>query len=161
MRRGVGIGGVALVVAVAATIGLAVAGADDQSGPGVASRVPAPPGAAQAQRMLDAFTAPGTTVASGAGLVAESVAPAAGVGAGAAPTVRLTLQHGPFRVRALPIVVQVDGRAIGRARPSPDLGAATVVSLDGSWLHAGAHVTWSYGDRGPATDAGVITEVRP
>jgi hypothetical protein len=160
MRRAVAIGGVVVVAALATALVLTSAFADDQGGPGVAARVPAPPDAAQARRTLDTFAAPGTTVGTGEGLVAASVAPPAGAGVGATPALRLTLQRGPFQVRALPVVVQVDGRGIGRARPSPDLKSATVVSFDPSWLHVGAHVTWSYGDDGPRTDAGVIAQVR-
>lgn len=161
MRRtvlAIGIG----VIAALVTIGLATAGASDDPGGPIGDRVAAPPDAAQAQRTTEGLGAPGTVVATGDGVSVEAVAvgaPAPSGGTAAAP-LRLTLARGPFAVRDLPIVVRVDGRVIGRARPSPDLSAASAVSFDRTWLHVGAHVTWSYGDTGPPTDGGTITAVQ-
>jgi hypothetical protein len=159
MRRWARLVTVGVGAAAAVAIGLAAAGASDTPGGPVGDRVPAPPDAAPARHAAAAATAPGAVIATGDGVVVEAV-PSGASGAGAADAVRLTLQHGPFRVGALPIVVWVDGRAIGRARPNPDLATATAVVLDRSWLHAGATVAWSYGDAGPPTTAGTIGTVQ-
>lgn len=159
MRRWARLMTVGVGAAAAVAIGLAVAGASDAPGGPVGDRVPPPPDAAQAQHAAAAATAPGVVIAAGDGVVVEEVRGGAS-GAGAADAVRLTLQHGPFQVRDLPIVVRVDDRPIGRARPNPDLATATAVILDRSWLHPGATVTWSYGDGGPQTTAGTIGTVQ-
>ncbi len=159
MRRSVLATGIGVVAAVLVTVGLATAGANDDPGGPIGDRVPPPPDAAQAQRTTEGLAAPGAVVATGDGVSVEAVeAPAPSEGASTAP-LRLTLHGGPFAVRAMPIVVRVDGRVIGRARPSPDLSAASTVSFDRSWLRVGAQVTWSYGENGPQSGARTIAVV--
>jgi hypothetical protein len=155
-------GVVVATVLVLAGIGLAAAGAADEPGEPVAARVPPPADAAHARRTVDALDAAGAVVAQGEGIVVETVTAPAASGSGAgSDALRLTLTRGPFQVRDLPIVVRVDGRVIGRARPGPDLSTAAVVSFDRSWVRPGAQVTWSYGDPGPPIGAGTITAVQP
>ena len=165
MRRAVLAGVVGVLVAGLVTIGLAVAGASDEPGGPVGDRIAAPADAPVARRALAGLSGPGTVVATGDGIVVEAITSAtpatpATPGSAATDTLRITLAHGPFAVRDLPIVVRADGRVVGRARPSPDLSAATAVSFDRTWVHVGAEVTWSYGDTGPQAVAGTIAAVQ-
>lgn len=162
-RRVIGFG-VVVAVAAVATAGFIASGAGGEpAAPGgpIGHRVPPAPDAVQARRTTTALAASGTPIASGDGVIVESVESAPPAGPASADAVRLTMQRGPFQVRDMPIVVRVDGQVVGRARPSPDLSTAATVTFDRSWLHVGAQVAWSYGELGPQTIAGTITDVNP
>lgn len=164
MQRGIIAFGVVVSVAAAVTVGLIASGAGgDPAVPGgpIGDRVPGASDGAQARRTTDALAAIGTPIASGDGVIVESVASARSAGIASTDAVRLTMQRGPFQVRDMPIVVKVDGQVVGRARPSPDLSSAATVTSDRSWLHVGAQVTWSYGDLGASAIAGTITALNP
>ena len=164
MQRAVIGFGVIVTVGVLVTVGFIVSGAGGEpagAGGPAANQVPGPPDAVQARRTLDALAAVGAPLASGDGIVVESVAAGSQSRGPSTDAVRVTLQRGPFQVRDMPIMVRVDGRVVGRARPSPDLSSATAVTFDRSWLHLGAQVSWSYGELGSPSNAGTITAVNP
>jgi hypothetical protein len=60
---------------------------------------------------------------------------------------RVTLEGGPFPVRALPPVVWIDDAAVGFGVESEDLDEITAVTFDESVLRDGATIYLSYGDK--------------
>jgi hypothetical protein len=60
---------------------------------------------------------------------------------------RVTVEGGPFPVRALPPVVWIDDVAVGYGVESEDLTSITAVTFDASLLREGATIYLSYGDK--------------
>ena len=59
---------------------------------------------------------------------------------------RVTVQGGPFPVRALPAVVWIDDQIVGNGIENETLSAVTAITFDGSLIRAGGVVSISYGD---------------
>jgi hypothetical protein len=60
---------------------------------------------------------------------------------------RVTVEGGPFPVRALPPVIWIDDVAVGYGVEAEDLTSITAVTFDASLLRDGATIYLSYGDK--------------
>lgn len=59
---------------------------------------------------------------------------------------RVTVQGGPFPVRALPAVVWIDDEIVGNGIENETLSQVTAVTFDGSLIREGGVVSISYGE---------------
>ena len=59
---------------------------------------------------------------------------------------RITVQGGPFPVRAMPAVIWIDDQIVGNAVENETLSQITAVTFDGSLIREGGEVSISYGD---------------
>jgi hypothetical protein len=59
---------------------------------------------------------------------------------------RVTVQGGPFPVRALPAVVWIDDQIVGNAIENETLSQLTAITFDGSLVREGGVISISYGD---------------
>lgn len=59
---------------------------------------------------------------------------------------RVTVQGGPFPVRALPAVVWIDDQVVGNGIESETLSSITAITFDGSLIREGGVVSISYGE---------------
>ena len=71
---------------------------------------------------------------------------------------RVTVEGGPFPVRALPPVIWIDDVAVGYGVESEDLTSITAVTFDGSLLREGATIYLSYGDKENKEDRTAVPE---
>jgi hypothetical protein len=59
---------------------------------------------------------------------------------------RVTLQGGPFPVRALPAVIWIDDQVVGNGIENETLSQVTAITFDSSLIHEGGVVSISYGE---------------
>jgi len=59
---------------------------------------------------------------------------------------RVTVQGGPFPVRALPAVVWIDDQIVGNGIENESLSQITAITFDSSLIHEGGVVSVSYGE---------------
>ena len=59
---------------------------------------------------------------------------------------RVTVQGGPFPVRALPAVVWIDDEIVGNGIENETLSQVTAITFDGSLIREGGVVSISYGE---------------
>ena len=59
---------------------------------------------------------------------------------------RVTLQGGPFPVRALPAVIWIDDQIVGTGIENQNLSQITAITFDGSLISEGGVVSISYGE---------------
>lgn len=59
---------------------------------------------------------------------------------------RVTIQGGPFPVRAMPAVIWIDDQIVGNAVENETLSQVTAITFDGSLIRQGGVVSISYGD---------------
>lgn len=59
---------------------------------------------------------------------------------------RVTVQGGPFPVRALPALVWIDDEIVGHGIEDETLSQVTAITFDGSLIREGAVVSVSYGE---------------
>lgn len=59
---------------------------------------------------------------------------------------RVTVQGGPFAVRALPAVVWIDDQIVGNGIENETLSQITAITFDGSLIREGGMVSISYGE---------------
>jgi hypothetical protein len=59
---------------------------------------------------------------------------------------RVTLQGGPFPVRALPAVIWIDDQIVGNGIENETLSQITAITFDSSLVHEGGVVSISYGE---------------
>ena len=59
---------------------------------------------------------------------------------------RITVNGGPFPVRAMPAVIWIDDQIVGNAIENETLSQITAVTFDGSLIREGGEVSISYGD---------------
>ena len=59
---------------------------------------------------------------------------------------RVTVQGGPFPVRALPAVVWIDDQIVGNGIENETLSQITAITFDSSLIHEGGVVSLSYGE---------------
>ncbi|HJP94384.1 MAG TPA: hypothetical protein VJ875_20655 [Pyrinomonadaceae bacterium] len=59
---------------------------------------------------------------------------------------RVTVQGGPFPVRALPAVIWIDDQIVGTGIENETLSQITAITFDSSLIRAGGAVSISYGD---------------
>jgi len=59
---------------------------------------------------------------------------------------RVTVQGGPFPVRALPAVIWIDDQVVGNGIENETLSQITAITFDGSLLREGGVVSISYGE---------------
>ena len=59
---------------------------------------------------------------------------------------RVTLQGGPFPVRALPAVIWIDDQIVGNGIENETLSQITAITFDSSLIHEGGVVSISYGE---------------
>jgi len=59
---------------------------------------------------------------------------------------RVTVQGGPFPVRALPAVIWIDDQIVGNGIENESLSQVTAVTFDSSLIHQGGVVSISYGE---------------
>ena len=59
---------------------------------------------------------------------------------------RVTVQGGPFQVRALPAVVWIDDQIVGNGIENETLSQITAVTFDGALIREGGVVSVSYGE---------------
>src|SRR5215211_2723101 len=59
---------------------------------------------------------------------------------------RVTVQGGPFPVRAMPAVIWIDDQIVGNGVENETLSQVTAITFDGSLIHSGGVVSISYGD---------------
>ena len=59
---------------------------------------------------------------------------------------RVTVQGGPFPVRALPAVVWIDDQIVGNGIENETLSQVTAITFDGSLIREGGVVSISYGE---------------
>ena len=59
---------------------------------------------------------------------------------------RVTVQGGPFPVRALPAVIWIDDQIVGNGIENETLSQITAITFDGSVLREGGVVSLSYGE---------------
>jgi hypothetical protein len=59
---------------------------------------------------------------------------------------RVTVQGGPFAVRALPAVIWIDDQIVGNAIENETLTQITAITFDGSLVREGGVVSVSYGE---------------
>src|SRR6476619_5425130 len=59
---------------------------------------------------------------------------------------RVTVQGGPFPVRALPAVIWIDDQIVGNGVENESLSQVTAITFDESLIHEGGIVSISYGD---------------
>ena len=59
---------------------------------------------------------------------------------------RVTVQGGPFPVRALPAVIWIDDQIVGNGIESESLSQITAITFDSSLIREGAVVSLSYGE---------------
>jgi hypothetical protein len=71
---------------------------------------------------------------------------------------RVTVEGGPFPVRALPPVIWIDDVAVGYGVESEDLTSITAVTFDSSLLREGATIYLSYGDKENKKDRTALPE---
>ena len=71
---------------------------------------------------------------------------------------RVTVEGGPFPVRALPAVIWIDDVAVGYGIESEDLMSITAITYDASLLREGATVYLSYGDKEKKEDRTALPE---
>ena len=137
-----------------------------------------PPASAKAQEMTmsDILQAPGTVLARSRGTKAAglfkvknyrveevTLARAQEVEIGGrrsevSRAFRVTVEGGPFPVRALPPVIWIDDVAVGYGVESEDLTSITAVTFDASLLREGATIYLSSGDRENKEDRTAVPE---
>jgi hypothetical protein len=59
---------------------------------------------------------------------------------------RITVQGGPFPVRALPAVIWIDDQIVGNGIENESLSQITAITFDGSLIRPGGVVSVSYGE---------------
>lgn len=59
---------------------------------------------------------------------------------------RVTVQGGPFPVRALPAVIWIDDQIVGNGIENETLSQITAITFDSSLIHEGGVVSISYGE---------------
>ena len=59
---------------------------------------------------------------------------------------RVTVNGGPFPVRAMPAVVWIDDQVVGNGIENATLSQITAITFDGSLIHDGVVVAISYGE---------------
>jgi hypothetical protein len=59
---------------------------------------------------------------------------------------RVTVQGGPFPVRALPAVIWIDDEIVGTGIENETLSQVTAITFDSSLIHEGGVVSISYGE---------------
>jgi hypothetical protein len=59
---------------------------------------------------------------------------------------RVTIQGGPFPVRAMPAVIWIDDEIVGNGVENETLSQITAITFDGSLIRQGGVVSISYGD---------------
>src|SRR5215211_5202332 len=59
---------------------------------------------------------------------------------------RITVQGGPFTVRALPAVIWIDDQIVGNGIENESLSQITAITFDGSLIRQGGVVSISYGE---------------
>jgi hypothetical protein len=59
---------------------------------------------------------------------------------------RVTVQGGPFPVRAMPAVIWIDDQIVGFGIENETLSQITAITFDSSLIHDGAIVSLSYGE---------------
>ena len=59
---------------------------------------------------------------------------------------RVTVQGGPFPVRALPAVIWIDDQIVGNGIENEDLSQITAITFDSSLIREGGVVSISYGE---------------
>ena len=59
---------------------------------------------------------------------------------------RVTVQGGPFPVRAMPAVIWIDDQIVGNAIENETLSQVTAITFDGSLIREGGVISISYGD---------------
>jgi hypothetical protein len=59
---------------------------------------------------------------------------------------RVTVQGGPFPVRAMPAVIWIDDQIVGNAIEDETLSQVTAITFDGSLIREGGVISISYGD---------------
>jgi len=59
---------------------------------------------------------------------------------------RVTVQGGPFPVRAMPAVIWIDDEIVGNGIESEDLSQVTAITFDSSLIREGGVVSISYGE---------------
>jgi hypothetical protein len=59
---------------------------------------------------------------------------------------RVTVQGGPFPVRALPAVIWIDDQMVGNGIENETLSQITAITFDSSLIHEGGTVSLSYGE---------------
>ena len=59
---------------------------------------------------------------------------------------RVTVQGGPFPVRAMPAVIWIDDQIVGNAVENETLSQVTAITFDGSLIREGGVISISYGD---------------
>jgi len=59
---------------------------------------------------------------------------------------RVTVQGGPFPVRALPAVIWIDDQIVGNGIENETLSQVTAITFDGSLIREGGVVSISYGE---------------
>jgi hypothetical protein len=58
---------------------------------------------------------------------------------------RVTVQGGPFPVRAMPAVIWIDDQIVGNGIENETLSQITAITFDGSLIHEGGVISISYG----------------
>lgn len=58
---------------------------------------------------------------------------------------RVTVQGGPFPVRAMPAVIWIDDQIVGNGIENETLSQVTAITFDGSLIHEGGVLSISYG----------------
>src|SRR5215213_2109230 len=59
---------------------------------------------------------------------------------------RVTVQGGPFAVRAMPAVIWIDDQIVGNGVENENLSQITAITFDGSLVREGGVVSLSYGE---------------
>jgi hypothetical protein len=59
---------------------------------------------------------------------------------------RVTVQGGPFPVRAMPAVIWIDDQIVGNGIENETLSQVTAITFDGSLIREGGVISISYGD---------------
>ena len=59
---------------------------------------------------------------------------------------RVTVQGGPFAVRAMPAVIWIDDQIVGNGIENETLSQITAITFDSSLIHEGGVVSLSYGE---------------